>query len=351
MLKRMFFDVTRGGVHSQIDVWVEEGKVYHKARLFNAMPDLRVKAGEPYELSTEWLMRLSRLHLWDLEPHYRSDHPEDVVWSLRYEEQGRGEVLSEGVGEYPPGWDELLLLVDELAPEGEFIDPYLIETLYMTYKSMEETEFGPQEYTEEMTLDRRSQTLRYRRSFADDIYCQTEYKNMNEVSVGLDMWDRFFRDTPQLMMYDMCPIEPARLTVIVDRHEGSQEQYLWHYSRTCLPDAWPRFIGMIAQRLQIATMFTNLINPGFYLHGAKAGELIYCTVKIPSLGRSFYYITNDNSLRRGDKVLVPTGEDRSPTSGEITKIDYYLPENVPFPVEDVEPIYGRDFDVDKEIRK
>ena len=351
MLKRMFFDVTRGGVHSQIDVWVEEGKVYHKARLFNAMPDLRVKAGEPYELSTEWLMRLSRLHLWDLEPHYRSDHPEDVVWSLRYEEQGRGEVLSEGVGEYPPGWDELLLLVDELAPEGEFIDPYLIETLYMTYKSMEETEFGPQEYTEEMTLDRRSQTLRYRRSFADDIYCQTEYKNMNEVSVGLDMWDRFFRGTPQLMMDDMCPIEPARLTVIVDRHEGSQEQYLWHYSRTCLPDAWPRFIGMIAQRLQIATMFTNLINPGFYLHGAKAGELIYCTVKIPSLGRSFYYITNDNSLRRGDKVLVPTGEDRSPTSGEITKIDYYLPENVPFPVEDVEPIYGRDFDVDKESRK
>lgn len=351
MLERMFFDVTRGGVHSQVDVWVEEGKVYHKARLFNAMPDLRVKPGEAYELSTEWLMRLSRLHLWDLQPHYRSEQPEDVVWSLKYKEQGRDEITAEGVGEYPPGWDELLLLVDELAPEGEFIDPYLIETLYMTYKDMEDTEFGPQEYTEEMTLDRRSQTLRYRRSFADDIYAQTEYKNMNEVSVGLDMWDRFFRDVPQLMMDDMCPIEPARLTVLVDRHDGSQEQYLWHYSRTCLPDAWPRFIGMIAQRLQIATMFTNLINPAYFLHGAKAGEIIYCTVKIPSLGRSFYYITNDNSLRRGDKVLVPTGEDRSPTSGEITKIDYYLPENVPFPVEDVEPIFGRDFDVDKEIRK
>mgnify|MGYP003373711004 CR=1 FL=1 len=33
MLEKMFFAVPRGGVHSQIDVWVTDGLVYHKARL------------------------------------------------------------------------------------------------------------------------------------------------------------------------------------------------------------------------------------------------------------------------------------------------------------------------------
>ena len=77
MLERMFFDVTRGGVHSQVDVTVKDGLVYHKARLFNSMPDLSVKPNEPYPASTEWLMRLARLNLSGLDRHYRSEQPED----------------------------------------------------------------------------------------------------------------------------------------------------------------------------------------------------------------------------------------------------------------------------------
>lgn len=351
MLEKMFFDVTRGGVHSQIDLWVKDGLVYHKARLFGGWPDLNARPDVPCDFSTEFLMRLSRINIGAYDAHYRSEQPEDVVWTIHFKEVGKDEVRSEGVGAYPPGWDELLLLMDELAPEAEFIDPELIETLYMVYTDTEETEFGPQDYMEEMSLDRRSQKLRYRRSFSDDIYVETEYKNLNEVSIGLDMWDRFFDGAPSLSMDDACPVEPARLEVYVDRHDGSQEHFLWHYNRTCLPDAWPRFIGMIGQRLQFSAMFINLISPSLYMHGARAGELIYATVRIPEVGRSYYYITNDNSLRKGDKVLVPYGPDHVPTSGEISKIEYFFPENAPHPVEDLDPIFGRDFDPEKEIRK
>lgn len=351
MMERMFFDVTRSGVHSQIELWVKEGKVYHKARQFGAMPDLSVRPDVPCEYSTEFLMRLARLNLNGLDPHYRGDPPEDVVWTLHYKDEGKDEIRSEGIGAYFPGWDELLLLVDQLAPEAGFIDPELIETIYMVYKDTEETQFGPAEYTEEMTLDRRTQTLRYRRAFADDIYVQTEYKNMNEVSIGIDMWERFFRDAAPVSLDDMVPIEPAKLDVRVDYHDGEQEHFLWHYSRTTLPEDWPKFIGMIGHRLQLSTMFVNLLNPSYYQHGAKANEVIYATVRLPSVGRSFYYITNDNSLRKGDKVLVPYGENQYPTSGEITKIEYFYPENVPQPLDDIAAIIGRDFDAEKEIRK
>lgn len=348
MLERMFFDVTRGGVHSQVDITVKDGLVYHKSRLFGAMPDPAERSDLPYACSTEWLMRLSRLGLSRLDRHYREDeHPEDVRWTLQYKEQGKEEMTSDGRGAYCPGWDELLLLVDELAPEAEFIDPWLIENIYMTYKDMEDTDFGPQEYTEEMSLDRRSQKLFYRRSFSSDVYVQTEYRNTNEVSIGLDMWDRFFSDAPTLCVDDTAPEEPARLDVRVDRHDGSQEHYLWHYNRTCLPEDWPRFMGLIAHRLQLSTMFINLISPSVYLHGARAGEFIYCTVKIPTLGRSFYYLTNDNSLRRGDKVLVPFGEENTPMSGEITKIEYYEAEQVPHPVAELKPILCKDFELSK----
>ncbi len=345
MLERMFFDVTRGGVHSQVEVTVKDGFVYHKARLFNAMPDLSARSDLPYESSTEWLMRLSRLGLSRLDKHYRAEEqPEDVVWSLDFKEEGKEEVVSEGQGAYFPGWDEFLLLVDELAPEAEFIDPWLIENIYMTYTATEESPYGPQEYREEMSLDRRSQKLFYRRSFSSEVYVQTEYRNMNEVSIGLDLWDRYFSDAPTLSMDDMAPEEPPRFDVRVDRHDGSQEHYLWHYSRTCLPEDWARFIGLIGHRLQLSTMFVNIISPSMYLHGARAGELIYCTVKIPKLGRSFYYLTNDNSLRKGDKVLVPFGENNETMSGEITKIEYYEPENVPHPIIDMKAILRKDFE-------
>lgn len=345
MLEHMFFDVTRGGVHSQVEVTVKDGLVYHKARLFGAMPDLTARPDEAYESSSEWLMRLSRLDLGRLEKHYREDeHPEDVVWTLTYKDQGKEEITSDGKGAYCPGWDELLLLVDELAPEAEFIDPWLIENIYMTYTDMQETEFGLQEYREEMSLDRRSQKLFYRRSFSPDVYVQTEYRNFNEVSVGLDLWERYFSDAPTLSMDDTATEEPARFDVRVDRHDGSQEHYLWHYNRTCLPEDWPRFIGLIGHRLQLSTMFINIISPSVYLHGARADELIYCTVKISSLGRSFYYLTNDNSLRKGDKVLVPFGEDNVPMSGEISKIEYYQPENVPHPITEMKPILCKEFD-------
>ena len=351
MLETMFFDVTRGGVHSQIDIWVKEGLVYHKARLFGGWPDLNVRPDEPCDFSTEWLMRLSRLNLGAYEARYHSDQPEDVTWTIHFKEVGKDEVRSSGVGAYPPGWDELLLLMDELAPEAGFIDPELIENIYMVYTDHEETEFGPAEYMEEMSLDRRSQKLIYRRAFNDDIYTQTEYKNMNEVSIGLDMWDRFFDGAPSVSLDDSNPIEPPRFEVYVDRHDGSQEHYLWHYNRTCLPDGWARFMGMIGHRLQLGTMFINIISPSLYMHGAKADEVIYATVRIPEVGRSYYYITNDNSLRKGDKVLVPYGPDHVPTSGEISKIDYFLPDQVTVPMDQVDPIFGRDFDVEKEIKK
>ncbi|MBQ3327480.1 MAG: hypothetical protein IJG86_06930, partial [Clostridia bacterium] len=80
-------------------------------------------------------------------------------------------------------------------------------------------------------------------------------------------------------------------------------------------------------------------------------EVIYATVRIPEVGRSYYYITNDNSLRKGDKVLVPYGPEHIPTSGEISKIEYFLPENVPVSMDQIDPIFGRDFDVEKEIQK
>ena len=351
MLEKMFFDVTRGGVHSQIDLWVKDGLVYHKARMFGGWPDPNARPDVPCEFSTEWLMRLSRLNIGAYDAHYRCDQPEDVTWTIHFKEVGKDEVRSSGVGAYPPGWDELLLLMDELAPEAGFIDPELIETIYMVYTDMEETDFGPQEYMEEMSLDRRSQKLIYRRSFSDDIYTQTEYRNMNEVSIGLDMWDRFFDGAPSVSLDDAAPFEPPRLEVYVDRHDGAQEHYLWHYNRTCLPEAWPRFIGMIGHRLQLSAMFINIISPSLYLHGARADEVIYATVRIPEVGRSYYYITNDNSLRKGDKVLVPYGPDHVPTSGEISKIEYFLPEQVPVQMDQVDPIFGRDFDVEKEIKK
>lgn len=64
----------------------------------------------------------------------------------------------------------------------------------------------------------------------------------------------------------------------------------------------------------------------------QPGELIYCSVSLDG-GKTYYYTTEDESIEIGDMVIVPVGADNNELTGEVEDIEYFLPENVPFPLE------------------
>lgn len=64
----------------------------------------------------------------------------------------------------------------------------------------------------------------------------------------------------------------------------------------------------------------------------QTGELIYCSVSLDD-SKTYYYTTKDESIEIGDMVIVPVGVDNNELTGEVENIEYFLPENVPFPLE------------------
>lgn len=71
------------------------------------------------------------------------------------------------------------------------------------------------------------------------------------------------------------------------------------------------------------------------------GEVIYCSVSFNKGGSSYTYLTEDESISVGDRVAVPVGDDNAERIGIVDAINYYLPEDVPYPLDKVKKIIRR----------
>ncbi|MDO4630054.1 MAG: hypothetical protein Q4C70_12810 [Planctomycetia bacterium] len=78
----------------------------------------------------------------------------------------------------------------------------------------------------------------------------------------------------------------------------------------------------------------NLLNPRFYDYGkCRPGEYIYCGVEFYENGHLYSYRTENITLKVGEWVEVPVGNDGTTSVAKIRKIGYYTAENAPYPVE------------------
>ena len=70
----------------------------------------------------------------------------------------------------------------------------------------------------------------------------------------------------------------------------------------------------------------------------RVGELIYCRVQFEQARKTYYYRTQDDHIRVGDWVIVPTGRDDHPTAAKVVEVAYFAPADVPFPLEKTKQI-------------
>ena len=80
--------------------------------------------------------------------------------------------------------------------------------------------------------------------------------------------------------------------------------------------------------------FTDVLSPSMYDRAKRRkSDIIYCSVEFEEGYTSYYYITDDDSIEPGDRVVVPAGRDNHEAVVEVVKVEYFQPENVPLPVE------------------
>lgn len=59
----------------------------------------------------------------------------------------------------------------------------------------------------------------------------------------------------------------------------------------------------------------------------------YCGVLLPFSSRPYSFRTEDDSIKIGDTVIVPVGEDKKEMKGKVVSVGQYSRLGVPYPVE------------------
>ena len=78
----------------------------------------------------------------------------------------------------------------------------------------------------------------------------------------------------------------------------------------------------------------------------RTTDYIYCSVAFEEGQKSYYYLTEDDSIKIGDFVLVPAGKDNREVVVEVVNIEYFSEDNVPLPIEKTKRIIRKCMDED-----
>ena len=78
----------------------------------------------------------------------------------------------------------------------------------------------------------------------------------------------------------------------------------------------------------------------------RTTDYIYCSVVFEEGQKSYYYLTEDDSIKIGDFVLVPAGKDNREVVVEVVNIEYFSEDNVPLPIEKTKRIIRKCMDED-----
>lgn len=72
----------------------------------------------------------------------------------------------------------------------------------------------------------------------------------------------------------------------------------------------------------------------------QPGDLIYLTVEFEDGGQDYNYIADTDDYERGDRVIVPVGPDKQERVVTVTDVNYYQPDDAPYPPEKTLHVIG-----------
>jgi len=201
-----------------------------------------------------------------------------------------------------------------------------------------------QEGSARLVIDRGSGTVETTLTKSNGSRAVFRYERPDYVSDLLDgVSDPLFFQVNDAAAADVAePQDPARTyELLLEREDGGQTVFSGRYDRFGLPERFPVFMEKVAPCLR--AFDDSLFSRKVYQHTPRRKtDLIYCSVEFLGGGsKTYYYRTEDASLEEGDEVVVPAGKDNHLAIAEIVKVEYFLPESVPFPLEKTKMILRR----------
>lgn len=188
---------------------------------------------------------------------------------------------------------------------------------------------------ESLVIDRTLYTLEYIKRFGSFNKISNTYELIDEIPRLLDEFNpkslfKYAVGNPENVV--MNPKESLYYEIEIEYKNSLPYYIAGSFDKNGLPEDWDLFVVFIHQ-------YMNFHNFGEIFDAARfekmfrlSTEYIYCSVKFQKGGRSYYYLTEDDSIEIGDYVYVLATSEESLEVVEIVNIEYFSKEDAPFPL-------------------
>ncbi|MGX8678939.1 MAG: hypothetical protein ACQGQO_07530 [Sphaerochaetaceae bacterium] len=208
-----------------------------------------------------------------------------------------------------------------------------IERITVDYHNLQKVSELTLDYAEHLCIDRSSEELVFDQIFGTGCIISKKYHVEDGISSLLDD-----QDPEELVACTDCkvqdPLNTKTYKITIDCLNEDQRVISGTFDRNGLPDGFADFANDV---VSFTEFYSNLemFNPSVL---RRKNELIFCKVQFGRYGSSYSYLTDDESLKAGDWVVVPVGSSGSESIGKIESIEYCTAEDAPYPIDAIKKI-------------
>lgn len=142
------------------------------------------------------------------------------------------------------------------------------------------------------------------------------------------------------------PNETKDYTITIEYKKNPSRIITGSYDKNGLPEDFVVFAEAVFDFIRFYGL-GEILDPSVYGRAKRRkSEYIFCSVTFDEGYKSYYYLTDDDSIEIGDFVLVPAGKDNHEAVVEVVNIEYFSEEEVPLPVEKIKRIIRKCTDED-----
>ena len=210
-------------------------------------------------------------------------------------------------------------------------------------------EYVTWDYSEQLIIDRKTNSLEHVQIIGTGCKVSHKYEIEGGIESLLDDFnaDALFSElpnTPDDIIEN--PNETTDYTITLDFKKGPQRVISGCYDKYGLPKDYSDFAETVWEFLRFYGL-GEIFDPSVYgKTKRRKSEYIFCSVEFDGGYKSYYYLTDDDTIEIGDQVVVPAGKDNHHAIVEVVDIEYFSEEDAPFPIEKTKHIIRKCTDDD-----
>ena len=217
---------------------------------------------------------------------------------------------------------------------------YVLDTLGIRDLSyFDDPEQNRSIYREELIIDAASYEMCYKRAFGYEALATHTLKTKETDFLLRNLTESFAEvaDLPAPVLDEEAPTLHLKLTY----KSGTVVTYLCNFDRKALPKNWTQFATDVRVKFDFYHTRGDMLSDKLLQYGVRDDEYIYCTVYDNTTRNRGYFLTDDDSIRAGDRVSIPVEDSDTLITGMVSKVEYFTAENVPAPPESLKKIAKR----------